>query len=534
MDHSAIQFSRHDPSINTKTALKHSSCNLSLEDLRSILGKMDQPVIVNIADEQLLVSNTRRSVDHEVLASVPAFLPEYLGDDSFKTTYGTRYALYAGSMANGISSEDLVIAMGKAGMMGSFGAGGLLSDRIEKAIQKIKSALPDGPYVFNLINSPNEPALEEKTVALYIQHDIPVIEASAYLGLTANLVWYRASGLSKDGSGNIVIRHHIIAKVSRKEIAKRFLEPASEEVLNQLVQSGKIPAEQALIALTVPMADDITVEADSGGHTDNRPLVSILPAIIQLRDRIQETHGYAQTVRVGAAGGIATPASALAAFMMGAAYVATGSINQACVEAGASEHTRKLLSQVEMTEVAMAPASDMFEMGVKVQVLKRGTMFAMRGQKLFDIYTRYESLDEIPAKEREKLETTIFQQSLDSVWQECLRFFTARDPHQIERAEKDPKAKMALVFRWYLGLSSRWSNIGEKGREMDYQIWCGPSMGAFNDWVKGTYLELPENRRAADANLQILNGAAYLYRIRMLEAQGIRFSAALVQYPPIQ
>ena len=113
------------------------------------------------------------------------------------------------------------------------------------------------------------------------------------------------------------------------------------------------------------MADDITVEADSGGHTDNRPLVNILPAIIQLRDKIQEIYGYAQTVRVGAAGGIATPASALAAFMMGAAYVATGSINQSCTEACASEHTRKLLSQVEMTEVAMAPASDMFEMGVK-------------------------------------------------------------------------------------------------------------------------------------------------------------------------
>ncbi len=26
----------------------------------------------------------------------------------------------------------------------------------------------------------------------------------------------------------------------------------------------------------------------------------------------------------------------------------------------------------------MAPAADMFEMGVKVQVLKRGTLFAMR------------------------------------------------------------------------------------------------------------------------------------------------------------
>ena len=32
---------------------------------------------------------------------------------------------------------------------------------------------------------------------------------------------------------------------------------------------------------------------------------------------------------------------------------------------------------------------------------------------------------------------------------------------------------------------------------MDYQIWCGPSMGAFNDWVKGTDLEVVENRKVA-------------------------------------
>ena len=36
----------------------------------------------------------------------------------------------------------LVIAMGKAGMMGVFGAGGLMPDRIEKAIQTIQQALP--------------------------------------------------------------------------------------------------------------------------------------------------------------------------------------------------------------------------------------------------------------------------------------------------------------------------------------------------------------------------------------------------------
>jgi len=82
---------------------------------------------------------------------------------------------------------------------------------------------------------------------------------------------------------------------------------------------------------------------------------------------------------------------------------------------------------------------------------------------------------------------------------------------------------MALIFRWYLGLSSNWANAATPGRELDYQIWCGPAMGAFNDWVKGTYLEPYQNRKASDVALHILQGAAYLYRIQSLKLQGIGF-----------
>jgi len=312
----------------------------------------------------------------------------------------------------------------------------------------------------------------------------------------------------------------VIAKVSRKEVASKFLSPAPEEMLRHLVEDGKITAEQAQLARLVPMADDVTVEADSGGHTDNRPLVSLVPSIIRLRDELQEKYHFAQAVRIGAAGGISTPASALAAFMMGAAYVVTGSVNQSCVESGASEHTKNLLAQMEMTDVAMAPASDMLKWVSRSRCLTRYDV-AMRGQKLYETYQRYGSIEEIPAEEREKLESTIFKANLDDIWQECIKFFSERDPRQIERGNQNPKDKMALIFRWYLGLSSRWSAIGEKGREMDYQIWCGPSMGAFNDWARGTYLEKPQNRHVDDVALQILTGAAYLFRIRQLEAMGI-------------
>src|SRR5206468_8042587 len=95
-----------------------------------------------------------------------------------------------------------------------------------------------------------------------------------------------------------------------------------------------------------------------------------------------------------------TPAAAAAAFIMGAAYVLTGSVNQACVESGSSDVVREMLAQAEQADTAMAPAADMFEMGVKVQVLKRGTMFAMRAGKLYELYRSYPGLGALPPAER--------------------------------------------------------------------------------------------------------------------------------------
>ncbi|MEL6733109.1 MAG: 2-nitropropane dioxygenase, partial [Bacteroidota bacterium] len=134
--------------------------------------------------------------------------------------------------------------------------------------------------------------------------------------------------------------------------------------------------------------------------------------------------------------------------------------------------------------------------------------------------------------ERAKLEKQVFRKPLEEIWQGCIEFFEQRDPSQIERAKGNPKRKMALIFRWYLGLSSNWANAGTPDRTLDYQIWCGPSMGAFNDWVKGTYLEAYPNREAADVAEQIMQGAAYLFRIQTLKTQGVKFPIEVEHFVP--
>ena len=435
-------------------------------------------------------------------------------------------------MAKGISSVAMVEELGRSGMLGFFGAAGLPISTVETAVDRLANA--GFPCGFNLIHSPQEPDLETALVDLYIRKGVHLVEASAFLTLTLPLVRYRTHGIHRLPDGTIVTPNRIIAKVSREELAEKFFSPPPDKFLRELVAEGAITAEQAELAAHIPLAQDITAEADSGGHTDNRPALALFPTIQSVAVRMQANYGYTLKLRAGLAGGIATPAAAAAAFAMGAAYIMTGSVNQACIESGTSDVVRQMLAETRQADVSMAPAADMFEMGVTVQVLKRGTMFPMRAAKLYEIYRAYGGLDDIPAAERDKLEKTFFQASLDDIWQNTRSFFLERDPRQVERAERDPKHLMALVFRWYLGQAAHWAKDGERSRKIDYQVWCGPAMGAFNEWVAGSFLEAPAHRTVSTVALNIIFGAAALTRANILRYQGILLPPEALHTGPLE
>jgi PfaD family protein len=212
--------------------------------------------------------------------------------------------------------------------------------------------------------------------------------------------------------------------------------------------------------------------------------------------------------------------------------VLTGSINQCALESGLSDEGKRMLAAAGMGDVTMAPAADMFEQGVKVQVLRRGTMFAARAQRLYALYTNHGSLDAIDGEARAKLEREILGASVEEVWSRTAAFFRERDPRELDRAERDPKHKMALVFRWYLGLSSRWAITGELSRRLDYQIWCGPAMGAFNDWARASFLEDPAERTVVAIALNLLYGAAIVTRAHQLRTFGVAVPQAAFDVRP--
>ena len=406
--------------------------------------------------------------------------------NAFCRALGVRLPVFASSMAKGLSSAELVIAMGKAGLLASFGAGGLPPDAVDAGLRTIKAALgPDQPWCVNLIHSPFDPSLERRNVDLFLQHGVTIVEASAFMDITPSIVRYRAAGLRVGTDGATIVGHRLIAKMSRTELAARFLAPPPAKILARLVEAGEVTAEQARLAATLPLCDFLTCEADSGGHTDNRAALVLLPTVLRLRDRL------GVDVPVGLAGGIGCPAGVRAAFAMGAAYVGIGTIAQPCRESGTCDAVRAMLCQAKATDVAMAAAADMFTQGVQLQVLKSGTMFAQRANHLYDLYKTYDDFEAMPTDVRRTLETKYFQCSIDEVWAATVDFYTHRlqDLTKVRKAETDRKLHMDLCMRWYLGNSSRWANTGTKGRKLDYQVWCGPAIGSFNDWIAGTDLD---------------------------------------------
>jgi PfaD family protein len=468
-----------------------------------------------------------------LLATLPALYPEWLGDRSFCEVHRLRFPYVAGEMANGIATTRLVIAMARSGMLGFFGAGGLGPDRVEKAVEELSAELGDAhSWGVNLIHSPNEPALEERVADLLIRRNVGRISASAYMALTPAVVRCAAAGLSVDPSGTIVRKRHVFAKLSRTEVARRFMSPAPAEILQALVGRGLLNATEAKLAEKVPVAEDVTVEADSGGHTDNQALTALFPTVQKLRDEMMARHAFTRPIRIGAAGGLGTPSAVAAAFQLGAAYVLTGSINQAAVESGLSEDGKRMLAQAEITDVIMAPAADMFELGVKVQVLRRGTMFGVRALKLYETYMAHPSLEAIPVEVRARLEKDVLGATIETIWAGTRQFWSQRDAKQLERAEADPRHKMALVFRWYLGQASRWAISGDPARRLDYQIWCGPAMGAFNAWAAGSFLEEPSNRSAAQIALNLLEGASVVTRSQQLRSYGVPVPPAAFHFSP--
>ena len=179
-----------DSTQNTQWCWSVSDATVSYDEasIQAKISNLDKPCYFVEKNGVVGVSNEAHPGELAGNLNVQAYTAPIsvaqLGDPAYRTAHGTHYAYYAGAMANGIASAELVIALGKAGILCSFGAGGCVPSHVEASLQKIQAALPNGPYAANLIHSPKEPALERGNVDLFLKYNVTTVEASAFLGFT--------------------------------------------------------------------------------------------------------------------------------------------------------------------------------------------------------------------------------------------------------------------------------------------------------------------------------------------------------------
>lgn len=445
--------------------------------------------------------------------------PAQLGAPSFLKRYAVRYAYVAGSMYKAIASKEMVCAMANAGLLGFLGTGGRRLEEMRSDIQFIQTHITNGcGFGVNLLCDINRPERVMAAVELFLAMNITCVEAAAFVNMTEALVYYRVKGLYRNRHGGVECRHRIIGKISRPEVAVEFMSPPPRKIVEKLLADGKITEQQWVMSQQVPVADDLCVEADSGGHTDQGAASVLLPAIQLLREQVVSQHDYLEPLHIGLAGGIGTPQAVLSAFMLGADFVLTGSINQCTVEAGTSDLVKDMLQEMNIQDTDYVPAGDMFEIGAKAQVLKKGVFFPQRANKLYQLYTYNDAWEQIPLATREQIESRFFQRTFADIWAEVEAYHRAKGNHKtLEKAEKIPKHKMALVFRWYFSYTTRLAIAGDAAHKIDFQIQSGPALGAFNQWVKGTSLENWRNRHVAVIAEKLMQDCAALINKRFTD-----------------
>lgn len=432
----------------------------------------------------------------------PGIRKNDLGSQAFKQQLGLDYAYMAGPMNLGIASAEMVVRLAENKMLGFISSALISTEQLKAMIQQVKDHLKQNEAFGVGISYNREFPGQERTILSIVREEkIRVLQLFNYIQMTEAYAEFRIKDLhhAKETNGKPTT---VLVKLSRPEIAELFMKPISSNMMEQLLGQQRITIEEAQWARQFPASDGICVEADSGGFTEGKSLLTLLPGIMDIRKNCTRTYQYKSNIFVGAAGGIGTPYAAFCMFLLDADFIMTGSVNVASVEAGISDCGKEKLLQLDIQDTGYTSAVDFFEFGSRVQVMKKGSLFCAKARRLYELYGQFDSIEEIDDKTKEMLISRYFHKELDIILKEALEL---RPQEYI-----DDKVKLRLLFQWYLIQTQKYTISGNRENLSDFQIYCSSAMGAFNRYVKGTKLERLDNRRVDLIGRMIMDGAREL------------------------
>jgi len=409
----------------------------------------------------------------------------------FNIEYGLKYPYLVSGIERGISSKEMIVKCGKEHILSFLGTKKMNIEKVKESIIYIKERLSNGEvYGVNITYDPFDKGLASQIIDLCLEYEVKYIEISGYMNIPDFIIRYKLKNI-RQKNNKVICDNKVFLKTDRLSNLNQWMERMPDEVLNSLVEEKLIKSEERELAKYISIIDAVTINCGEKINTHRNDLLNIIPRVIKIRDYKVKAYNYDNSIYVGAAGNIGTPEAVAISFLLGVDYVSTDLINQCSKEACLSDLTKDLLQQAGIEDTINVPDAEKFEIGGRVQVLKRGVMFPSRANKLYELYRYYESYYQIDEKLRVQMENNYFKKTFDEYFKECKRNLPAE---KIDIIEKDEKKKMALVFKQYLIDSVAYGQDGIEEQRMNFSIYCSPSLGAFNEYCLGGELENWRNR----------------------------------------
>ena len=380
-----------------------------------------------------------------LLGVLPALYPEWLGDRSFCEAHGVRFPYVAGAMANGIATTRMVVELARAGCLGFFGAAGLDAGSSRSGPRRARAGARPGRPGLGLEPHP----LAERAGARGGRcRPLPAARGAHGRGLGLHgadpgggaLRAHRADGRRRRPGPTAPTTCSPRSPGRRSRGASwRRRRPTCSRPWSPRASS---PRTRPRLGASLPLAEDVTVEADSGGHTDNRPLTAL-----SCRSSSPCATGSPQSTATPGRSASARPAAwAPRAPWRRRSRSAPPTSDRArstrpASSRGCQRPDGPCSPRPGVADVMMAPAADMFELGVKVQVLRRGTHVRAARAPSSTSSTGPPTLEAIPAAERGAPRAGHLPHARSTrAGRTPSASGGARDPRQVERADARPQA----------------------------------------------------------------------------------------------
>lgn len=404
-----------------------------------------------------------------------------LGSEEFKKAYDVDFAYAAGGMCRGISSVAMIKKLAASRILGFLGTYRLklheVKVLIDQALASIEHHRIGVNVTYDALNSKDHIDIMEYIIKTEIRN----LEVSDYRMIDLSIVKYRLKSIYMDKNSMLVIPHKILAKASNREMAEKFCSPAPKEVVQTLYQNNEITEFEARYAKYIPMCDDLCIEY----HMQGQSALGYMQTMKEMSRLLYEKYNLCHCPRIGIAGGIGNPQMIAVSFLMGADFVVTGSINQCSVEAATSNLVKDNLQSLDEMDFTYAAVSDLFEFGEKKSIVKKGSLYHIRANRLYEVYNRYNSVEEIPEDIRNLIEKKYFQKSFEAIYSDIYANLTMDNQ---KLCNEQPKYKMALIFRNFLDKCFQDALDGSLVGKINYQIISSNAIVQFNHWVKDTEL----------------------------------------------